>query len=97
MVERFGEIPLLLVAECPPPDAARRGTVFAFHGLGASAKTHLRELERFAQSGFLAIGVDALAHGDRKPSGLDRRFSEPGPAREKAFPPPVAPSPRMVR
>lgn len=79
---RVGEVPLLMVSEGPPVSAAQRGTVLLFHGLGASKDTNRLELDRFASEGFLAIGVDAVGHGERFAGSLDQRFPHPGPERD---------------
>lgn len=67
MIERsfhFAGIPLLTIASGEEP----RPVVFFYHGLHSSKETHRKELEDIARSGFLAVGVDAIAHGER---GID--------------------------
>lgn len=46
-----------------------------FHGFGVDKEMHQSELERFAQAGFLAVGVDAAGHGERRLSDLDERMA----------------------
>jgi dienelactone hydrolase len=45
--------------------AARRGTVLVYHALGGDKSVHADDLALLARAGFLAIGVDAVGHGDR--------------------------------
>jgi dienelactone hydrolase len=64
VVERrftFAGIPLLTLAESDEPSPA----VLFYHGLHSSKDTHRKELESLAAHGFLAVGVDAIAHGER--------------------------------
>jgi len=58
---RFAGIPLLTIAA----DAAPRPVVLFYHGLHSSKETHRKELEDLARRGFLAVGVDAVGHGER--------------------------------
>lgn len=59
-----GPVPLLLAwrdgADPPLP------TVLWFHGFGVDKEVHRPELERIAEAGFLAVGVDAAGHGARR-------------------------------
>jgi dienelactone hydrolase len=48
-----------------PRAAAERGTVLVYHAVGGDKSVHADDLERLASAGFLAIGVDAVGHGDR--------------------------------
>jgi dienelactone hydrolase len=52
------------------------------HGYGASKETHLAELHRLADHGLLAVGIDAVAHGRRRPDGFACRVA--GSPREDA-------------
>lgn len=64
MIERsfhFAGIPLLTIARSAEPAP----TVFFYHGLHSSKETHRKELVELARAGFLAVGVDAIAHGER--------------------------------
>lgn len=70
-------VPLLLVSAGAPTDAARRGTVLLIHGLGANKEGNRLELDRLAQAGFLAIGLDAFGHGERRYDDFDARFNRP--------------------
>jgi pimeloyl-ACP methyl ester carboxylesterase len=56
--------------------------VLWFHGLGADKDVHRFELRRFADAGLLAIGVDAVGHGQRRMAD----FEQPFPASPAASP-----------
>ena len=65
MIERsftFAGIPLLTLAESAGPRAA----VLFYHGLHSEKATHRKELDSLAARGFLAVGVDAVGHGERR-------------------------------
>jgi len=64
----LGPAPAVLVSDGAPERAAERGAVLFFHGLGASKETHLEDLELLAGSGFLAVGLDNVGHGERPPN-----------------------------
>ncbi len=72
-VHRAGDVPLLLAV---PPGEAPFATVLWFHGLGVDKETHRKELERVARLGFLAVGVDAAGHGERRRPDLQARIDE---------------------
>jgi pimeloyl-ACP methyl ester carboxylesterase len=77
---RAGEVPLLAASA---EDA--RGAlplVLWFHGFGVDKEVHRPELERVAAAGFLAVGVDAAGHGERRLPDLDARQAAP---REQAL------------
>ena len=59
-------VPVLLVR--PVSLRAPAPTVLWFHGLGADKDVHLPELHRFAEVGLVAVGVDAVGHGERRPT-----------------------------
>ncbi len=72
---KFGDVPALLVG---PRDAvAPLPVALWFHGLGADKDVHLPELEALAVQGFLAIGLDAAGHGERRLPDLDARIAGP--------------------
>ena len=48
--------------------------VLWYHGFRADALAHSAELERCADAGFLAVGVDAVAHGARRVATLAERI-----------------------
>ena len=72
---RIGPTPLLLAqrtgAATPLP------AVFWFHGFGVDKETHRKELAQLADAGFLAVGVDAAGHGERRLPDLDARIAAP--------------------
>ena len=68
-------VPLLLAA--PQGERRPRPLVLWFHGLGAGKDVHRPELERVADAGFLAAGVDAVGHGERRLPELDERIAAP--------------------
>jgi len=73
-------VPLLLVR--PSGSVRALPTVLWVHGYGASKETHLAELLRLADLGLLAVGIDAVAHGRRRPAGFEHRVT--GSPREDA-------------
>ena len=73
-------VPLLLVR--PSGSVRALPTVLWVHGYGASKETHLAELLRLADLGLLAVGIDAVGHGRRRPDGCAHRVT--GSPRENA-------------
>ncbi len=67
-----GAAPLLLAV--PGGVRAPMPAVLWFHGLSVDKETHRKELERIAEAGFLAVGVDAAGHGERRLPELDARI-----------------------
>jgi len=65
----YGEIPLLMLHR----GGAFRGTVLLFHGLRSQSRDNHAELALLAERGFLAVGVDAIAHGERRASDFDEQ------------------------
>ena len=47
--------------------------VLWFHGFGVDKEVHRPELEHLAGAGFLAVGIDAAGHGERRLPDLDER------------------------
>jgi alpha-beta hydrolase superfamily lysophospholipase len=70
---RFGEVPTLVASRTATP-VPERGTVLVYHPLGEDKSLHEDDLERLAEAGFLAVGVDAIAHGERRVAGAYARF-----------------------
>ncbi len=70
---RFGEVPTL-VASRGATRVPELGTVLVYHPLGENASLHAEDLERLASAGFVAVGVDAIAHGERRVAGAYARF-----------------------
>jgi dienelactone hydrolase len=58
----IGNIPLLALAQ---DDSTERPVVLFYHGLTSTKDTHRLELQQLAERGFLALGVDAVGHGQR--------------------------------
>lgn len=50
-------------------------TVIWFHGFRADALAHAGELQRLADAGFLAVGIDAVGHGARADGVIDERVA----------------------
>lgn len=63
-------VPVLMWGQGQP----YRGTVFLYHGLGASKETNEKELRILASQGFLAVGVDAVGHGERRFPDFEERM-----------------------
>jgi uncharacterized protein len=63
----------VLIAE-PASRAAGAPVVIWHHGFQADALAHAGELERCAQAGFLAVGVDAIGHGARRDPAMATRI-----------------------
>ncbi|WP_225414523.1 alpha/beta hydrolase [Stigmatella hybrida] len=72
-------VPALTVHAGPREDALQRGVVLFFHGLGGSKEVHERELQRFAERGLFAVGVDAVGHGERRFPDFDERLNQGHP------------------
>lgn len=62
--------PALLIGKGPP----YRGTVLLYHGLSSSKETQEKELEQLAGRDFLAVGIDAVGHGDRRYADFEQRM-----------------------
>jgi dipeptidyl aminopeptidase/acylaminoacyl peptidase len=69
----YAGIPLLALAQ----DGQPRPVVLFYHGLHTDKETHRPELMRLAERGFLALGVDAACHGQRRMPDL-RGFVQRG-------------------
>jgi uncharacterized protein len=70
---RLGAAPALIAR----PSSARLPlpTVLWFHGFTAGKVTHRPELAALAKAGFLAVGIDATGHGERRLPDFEERFS----------------------
>ena len=66
--------PALLMFRETPENSAKNGTILFYHGFGESKETYNTILLKFAEAGFLAIGVDAIGHGERRYTDFDKRF-----------------------
>ena len=71
--ERLAQVPALIAH--PGGRLAPLPTVLWFHGFGADKGLHLPELCRFAEAGLLAVGIDAVGHGQRQFADFDQQFS----------------------
>lgn len=72
-------VPVLLAVPALPRGPVLP-TVLWCHGFRADALGHAAELERCAQAGFLAVGIDAVGHGARRDPRLVERIAEAGGA-----------------
>lgn len=70
---RLGAAPALIArpSSARPPLPA----VLWFHGFTADKATHRPELATLAEAGFLAVGIDAAGHGERRLPDFEERFS----------------------
>ena len=70
---RLGAAPALIAR----PSSVRLPlpTVLWFHGFTAGKATHRPELTTLAEAGFLAVGIDAAGHGERRLPDFEERFS----------------------
>lgn len=62
--------PALLLGQGHP----YRGTVLLYHGLSSSKETQEKELEQLARHSFLAVGIDAVGHGERRYADFEQRM-----------------------
>jgi pimeloyl-ACP methyl ester carboxylesterase len=70
---RLGPAPALLVRQEDLP--LPLPTVLVCHGLGADKDVQQRELVTLAEAGFLAVGIDAVGHGERRLPDFEARFA----------------------
>jgi alpha-beta hydrolase superfamily lysophospholipase len=70
-------VPVRLVHSGPAPEAAARGALLFYHGLGAEIAGQTKELHGLASRGYLAVGVDAVGHGLRRWPDFEARLSGP--------------------
>jgi dienelactone hydrolase len=75
---RIADIPALIAApDADRPARGRRPVVVWYHGFNASKEAHEAELARVASLGMLAVGVDAVGHGERRLPDFDERKTGP--------------------
>jgi uncharacterized protein len=67
--------PSLVAVDGDPAAAAEHGCVIFFHGLGAGKGMHRDELAMLAAQGYVAIGIDAVGHGERRDPGAIARLA----------------------
>jgi uncharacterized protein len=70
----LGAAPGLACFTGAPEACAQRGTVLVYHGFGQSKDACAPVLQRLASAGFLAIGIDAIGHGERRYADFATRF-----------------------
>lgn len=70
----------VLIAGATAAARAPAPTILWFHGLAADKEVHQADLCTFADAGLLAVGVDAVGHGERRWPDLDQRLASPGDA-----------------
>jgi pimeloyl-ACP methyl ester carboxylesterase len=70
---RLGSAPALLIRreDLPLP----LPTVLVYHDLGADKDIQQKELVTLAEAGFLAVGIDAAGHGERRLPDFEKRFA----------------------
>lgn len=68
-----GAAPVLIAI--PAASSGPLPLVLWFHGFGVDKEMHRPELQRLAEAGFLAVGVDAAGHGERRLPDLDERMA----------------------
>lgn len=71
----IGAAPALVAHPTTP--GRPRTCVLYLHGLGASKGVHAVDLQRLAARGHLAIGVDAVGHGERHSAWWENRLQTP--------------------
>lgn len=81
--ERLAQVPALIARPAGGP--APLPTVLWLHGFGADKDLHLPELYRFAEAGLLAVGIDAVGHGQRRLADFEQQFSGVSAASVRLF------------
>lgn len=66
--------PALAMFRDTPEERAKLGTILFYHGFGESKDSYVSVLQRLAEAGFLAIGVDGIGHGERRYPDFHERF-----------------------
>lgn len=69
--------PALAVWQGTREHAVRHGTVLFHHGFTVDKQAQLPELTTLAGAGYLAIGVDAAGHGQRRLPDFEQHFAGP--------------------
>lgn len=69
------QVPLLFVFANNLESAAQKGVVLFYHGLSSKKECNLKEFKDIAKNGFLAIGIDAVGHGQRLWPDFTERFN----------------------
>lgn len=81
--QRIGPAPALLAWR--DASAGPLPVVLWFHGFTADKDTNRPELEWLAEAGFLAIGIDAAGHGERRLDDFDQRLGGSPEHRHRLF------------
>ena len=71
---KFAAVPALALFQHNLEESAQCGTILFYHGFGESKDGYIEVLERLAAAGFLAIGIDAIGHGERRYPDFAERF-----------------------
>lgn len=66
--------PSLVLFRGIPEARARQGTILFYHGFGESKDGYVSVLQRLAEAGFLAVGIDGIGHGERRYPDFNERF-----------------------
>src|ERR1700691_898082 len=69
-------VPALLGYRGSAEDAARRGPVLFYHSFGGSKERRGFYLTGLAEAGFLAVGLAAVGHGERRLADFDVIFND---------------------
>lgn len=81
--QRIGPAPALLAWR--EASAGPLPVVLWFHGFTADKETNRPELELFAQAGFLAVGIGAAGHGERRLDDFDQQLAGSPEQRHRLF------------
>jgi dienelactone hydrolase len=76
MTASIGDVPALLRYRGSPERAAEHGTVLFYHGFGGTKERAEDYLTALAKAGFLAVGLDAVGHGERRYPDFAVRFDD---------------------
>ncbi len=82
---KLANAPALIFFKGSPQISAAQGTFLFYHGLGANKETNLKELDSIANRGFLAVGIDAVGHGERRWEDFEERLASDNPSMEDSY------------
>jgi len=71
---KLSTAPALAVWKGARERAVSHGTVLFYHGFTVDKQAQLPELNTLAAAGYLAIGVDAAGHGERRLADFEQHF-----------------------
>ena len=80
---RLGPAPALIAR--PAAAILPLPAVLWFHGFTAGKSAHRPELAKLAEAGFLAVGIDAAGHGERRLADFAERFQGTREENEREF------------